>query len=143
MTWMPKADCSWLLKSMVKCRGNLVQTQYWNEVVQTGNYHTTKMYRSLRGVKQQVPWRKIMYKNYARPRAPFNLWMTLMGRKTPKRESSSLALSLIRNCILSGEGKYRTIFFMLHHKTNMGRYSELDGIPTTVQGLERRDAVVD
>lgn len=51
----------------------MANTDYWNDVEHNRNFKTSVMYRELRGTKEQVEWRKMMYNNNARPRDKLTL----------------------------------------------------------------------
>ncbi|XP_058746559.1 uncharacterized protein LOC131619487 [Vicia villosa] len=84
MAWQARAGYSSLMKSLCTCRDLILYTNHWAEAVQSGRYNTTEMYQCLRGERAKVPWRKILYKNLARPRAKFHMWLALTGRISTK-----------------------------------------------------------
>lgn len=58
------------------------------------------MYLDLNTRGWKVPWRKLFYKNMARPRAQFTLWMTCHGRLATKNKLFKFGLLNNVSCCL-------------------------------------------
>ncbi|XP_058754588.1 uncharacterized protein LOC131627751 [Vicia villosa] len=101
--WQPKSDCSILMKNLVACRDIITQSGYWQAVLQNGFYKTSKMYMSLRGEKEPVPWRKIGFQNLARPRAQFLIWMAFMDRLNTKTRIQQFGIHTDLRCAFCPE----------------------------------------
>ncbi|XP_058761391.1 uncharacterized protein LOC131634784 [Vicia villosa] len=84
MQWEPKIASSWMLKSIVKVRGLTTQSEYWKDSIQKNQFNTNAMYKELRGSYTNQTWRKILFQNYARPRACFTLWLAILNRLPTK-----------------------------------------------------------
>ncbi|XP_058741051.1 uncharacterized protein LOC131613393 [Vicia villosa] len=83
MDWQRK-NCSWILASVFKWRDKIKGINAWATVLKNGKYRTADVYKELRRNKGQVPWKHLMYQNYAKPRARFILWLSLLDRLNTK-----------------------------------------------------------
>ncbi|XP_058734158.1 uncharacterized protein LOC131605877 [Vicia villosa] len=57
------------------------------------------MYTELRGDRAVMNWRKMFYQNYARPRARFILWLTVLGRIPTKDRLARIGIHTDGKCI--------------------------------------------
>ncbi|XP_058767701.1 uncharacterized protein LOC131641418 [Vicia villosa] len=103
MDWQPNSTASWLLRSIVNTRDDVSHLSYWQEVIHTGKYKTTKMYECLRGFKDTKIWRHILTRNLARPRATFIIWLVFSGRLNTKDRLLKLGTETDRRCVFCGD----------------------------------------
>lgn len=86
------------MKKILKNREIVGNTTYWAEVDQKEIYKTFIMYKTVRGEKEHVEWKKISFKNYARPRTTFVFWIKLMGRLPNKGMLVRFGIITDRKC---------------------------------------------
>ncbi|XP_058726861.1 uncharacterized protein LOC131598262 [Vicia villosa] len=112
-TWQVAATCSWVVKKIMDLRDTMSQTEHWATAIHSGKYVTGTMYKELRGDRIQVCWRKILFTNYARPRAIFTLWMALRGRLPTRDRLHKFGMTIERNCCFcDAEESLEHLFFM-------------------------------
>lgn len=80
MEFIPKSNCSWIFKSILKNRTYVAQSRVWNGLHSGAKFPTSKMYHEIREEKSKVEWRRFHLCNRARPGAVFLSWMCLHGR---------------------------------------------------------------
>lgn len=68
-------SCSWIIKGILSCRPLTRNNHQWATMLHLPKFQTGIIYRELQGDVPVVPWRSLLYKNYARPRAKFIVWM--------------------------------------------------------------------
>ncbi|XP_058776403.1 uncharacterized protein LOC131650721 [Vicia villosa] len=83
LDWQHK-NCSWILANVFKCRDKIKMTAAWSTCMLTGSYKTASFYDEIRGDRGQVDWNFLLCKNFAKPRARFVLWLSLLGRLSTK-----------------------------------------------------------
>ncbi|XP_058773804.1 uncharacterized protein LOC131648018 [Vicia villosa] len=65
-------------------KDKIKETDAWAAVLQTGRYKTTVVYKELHGYRGHVPLKHMLYQNYAKPRARFIIWLSLLGQLNTK-----------------------------------------------------------
>ena len=80
LAWQGSNTSSWIVKRILKYRDIISRTEYWQDTVMNRKYNTGRMYKALRGNVPRVNWKKLLFDNYARPKANFFLWMALWRR---------------------------------------------------------------
>ncbi|XP_058723307.1 uncharacterized protein LOC131595077 [Vicia villosa] len=98
MQWQMKQDCSWIFKSIMKKRDMIRCSPYWMKSLNDNSFSTRKMYTELRGDRADMNWRKLFYQNYARPRARFILWLTVLGRIPTKDRLGRIGIHTDGKC---------------------------------------------
>lgn len=88
------------------------QTSYWDIVIQTRTYKTSSMYKCLRGDKQHVSWKKVLYDNYAIPRVTFTFWMTLMDKLNTKDRLLKIGSVKNNKCVFCQQDETINHFFL-------------------------------
>ncbi|XP_058733450.1 uncharacterized protein LOC131605068 [Vicia villosa] len=98
MAWQVRASCSWTVKKMMKCRDDIKDLQYWQDVLQGKQFKTKLLYIAIRGTMNKVEWRHLIMHNLARPRAIFLLWLVLYGKLSTKDRLLKFGISVNPTC---------------------------------------------
>lgn len=102
LEYQPTNSCSWILKGIFKCREAVISTVAWADMLRTGKYKTSLIYKELRGDKPPVASKKVFYSNVVRPRAVFILWLLFMGRLSTKDRLTKFGITTDGLCCFCG-----------------------------------------
>ncbi|XP_058783374.1 uncharacterized protein LOC131658055 [Vicia villosa] len=103
MQWNPPADSSWILKQILNRRAAIDDNQQWEQTLQFDKFNTGKHYQLIRGGREQVTWKKVLFHNNARPRAKFHLWLVLVGRILTKDRLTKFGIITDKGCCFCQE----------------------------------------
>lgn len=84
MTAPVKSDGSWIMKTVLKQRDIIMQTQLWQTLQASDKFKAKDVYLGLREMQPKVQWRKVLYDNMVRPRPYFTLWLACHERLATK-----------------------------------------------------------
>ncbi|XP_058775782.1 uncharacterized protein LOC131650057 [Vicia villosa] len=98
MTVPIKNSCSWILKNILKQRGQVKEMQPWKDLVENEKFSMKKFYYNFLKHHQQIPWRRLFYDNAARPRALFTLWLACHDRLATKARLREFGILTNEEC---------------------------------------------
>ncbi|XP_019224291.1 PREDICTED: uncharacterized protein LOC109205978 [Nicotiana attenuata] len=112
---IPK-QASWMVRRISASRDILQQAQSSNDHIGT----IRQLYLQLLGDLPRVSWKNLLFRNSARPKAVFNLWLLLQGRLPTKDRLVNWGLSINQHCVLcQGHVETRDHLFLLCSYTTM------------------------
>ncbi|XP_058733186.1 uncharacterized protein LOC131604785 [Vicia villosa] len=79
------SNTTWMLKAIMGAREKICCYQpLWDQMMATNNFNMKKMYDKAMILTDEVNWKHLIQRNYARPRAVLYLWLSCHGRLATK-----------------------------------------------------------
>lgn len=80
-TYNPPIHSSWSVKALFKHNDTIFQMETWKTSNEKKKCSTKRMNKELQGITAKVMWRKIFFRNLAKPQASFILWLACRRRQ--------------------------------------------------------------
>ncbi|XP_058765506.1 uncharacterized protein LOC131638998 [Vicia villosa] len=103
MTVPVKASCSWILKTILNQRQAAMDLPCWNSMMLHPKFSTRIVYHELLQDLPVVQWQNLVYKNLARPKAQFILWIACNNRLPCKERLHHFGLLNSNECTFCNE----------------------------------------
>ncbi|XP_058733894.1 uncharacterized protein LOC131605567 [Vicia villosa] len=97
-----KVNGSWIIKHILKLGEDIKGTQQWQYLNQGAKFQTRDIYKELMKHHPLVEWRGLVYKNKARPRAVFVLWLACQHRLATKDRLAKFGVNVDQHCVFCG-----------------------------------------
>lgn len=91
-----------MFKAITNCNLKCESLNEWPRILTDNKFYIAKIYKNFQGQQLNVWWRKILYSNYARPRASFTLWMACHQRLATKDRLSRFGIANDGLCCFCG-----------------------------------------